>query len=220
MSPGLLLLAVALGGAVRGQSLPTDSLREFERDSLAPLPAKGGKRVVSRYNVVKINPFSLLAGQLSLFYERSLTPTIACTLGYGMGGNRTNFGRQLEPGGAIYQRGTLELRRYWSGRRLIGFYTGPYLRLSRLTSSQFVYDSGGNAIRNSAGVRLTTNQRTFIWIPGVMAGGQASIRRFYFDAFLGLQRQLATGRLEGNQFVEAMTAPWALRFGLCAGVAF
>lgn len=174
-----------------------------------------------RYNFVKVNPFSLLVGHLSLFYERSLTKHFSLVTGYGMGGTGYNFGTQLESGGAIYRRVTLEVRRYWKPNQLTGFYAGPYVRLNRLTVSQFLFDQQGNTLKDSSGDRLTFNRQAYVWAPGVLAGVQLMAKRFCFDVFLGVQRQVTVASsLGSNQLVEAMTAAWALRVGGSIGIAF
>lgn len=173
------------------------------------------------YNRLKISPLSLLLGQLSLFYERALTNRTSLVIGYGTGGNTSNFGRQVEPGGATYQRVTLEGRRYWVTNRFIDWYVGPYLRLSRLTVSEFMYDQQGNALKDSQGLRLASQEQAFIWIPGLMVGGQWIKKWFCIDGSFGLQRQVVVGSpASSNQLVEAMTAPWAPRLGLSVGIAF
>lgn len=175
----------------------------------------------SPHNLVKFNPFSLAAGQLSLFYERSLTQRTSLVLGYGFGNTDNYFGR-LQPGGAVYQRATLEVRQYMPQHGIKGFYWGPYLRLSRLTARNFILDQQGVALTNSEGVRLTTNQQTFIWIPGGMVGFQTMNKWIAVDIFFGLQRQFPRNpRISSNQVAEAMTDnKWAPRFGLCVGFPF
>lgn len=217
----LVLLIVAFSSPLLAQSTTSDfsfspplPMVDSLKERKLPFPTQ-------KHNVLKVNPLSLLAGQLSLFYERSLSRQTALVMGYGIGGNTDNFGRRLEPGGATYRRVTLEFRRYWMPNQLTGFYTGPYVRWSRLTVSQFVYDQQGEAIRDFQGIRLTTQQQNTIWIPGLLAGGQLIARWFCLDGFVGIQRQIVVGTaVRGNQFVGGMTSPWALRLGLSVGLAF
>lgn len=104
---GTLLSMVVISNHLVAQP-PESNLRPEPTSSVIDSLSTPKKPVVqARSNRLKINPFSLLAGQLSLFYERALTPQTAIVVGYGRGGNTDNFGRQLQPGGAIYQRLTL-----------------------------------------------------------------------------------------------------------------
>lgn len=218
----MVVLMLLLSGHLTAQSTQLDS--RAQQIYLATDSLHSDKIIVAKpttYNRLKISPFSLLLGQLSLFYERALTNRTSLVIGYGTGGNRANFGRQVEPGGAIYQRVTLEGRRYWVTNRSIHLYVGPYLRLSRLTMSGFIYDQQGNALKDPQGLRLTRQDQALIWIPGLMVGGQWIKKWFCIDGSLGLQRQVVVGSpASSNQLVEAMTAPWAPRLGLSVGVAF
>lgn len=169
---------------------------------------------------IKINPLSLAAGHLSLFYEQALKRNISLTAGIATGGTGYNFGSRLAPGGAVYQRATLEFRRYGKPQQK-GFYVGAYLRLTRLTVSQFDYDQLGQVRTDSQGLRLATQTNAYIWAPGVLVGWQLIVQRFCLDGFAGFQRQMVTdSALGSNQLVEGITANWAPRIGLSVGFAF
>lgn len=221
MRSGTLLMILYTGVHLSAQSTRPDSLTQPLTSVIdvhqKPIPSVAENRL----NRIKINPFSLSVGQLSLFYERSLTKHVTLVAGYGMGGNRANFGTRLEAGGATYRRVTLEVRRYWQPNRWAGLYAGSYVRINRLTVSQFLYDQQGTALKNNSGDRLTYSRQAYVWAPGVLAGVQLTAKRFCFDGFLGVQRQLSDGAsLGSNQLLEAMTAAWAVRIGGSVGIAF
>lgn len=187
----------------------------------SPALISGQQPLTYKSHRIKINPISLAAGHLSSFYEQALPGRISLTAGFGTGGTGYNFGYQLTPGGAVYQRATLEVRRYAKPQQQTGFYAGAYLRLTRLTVSQFSYDQLGQVRTDSQGTRLTTQTNAFIWAPGVLAGWQIMVKRFCLDGFAGLQRQIKTASsLGSNQLVEGITADWAPRIGLSVGLAF
>ncbi|MDB5242248.1 MAG: hypothetical protein JWP57_2873 [Spirosoma sp.] len=222
LKPGILVLMLVLSGRLTAQSTQPDLHTQqiyLVTDSLHSDPITADKFY---FNWLKVSPISLILGQLSLFYERALTKRTSLVIGYGIGGNRPNFGRQLELGGGIYERVTLEGRRYWnSNRPSRSWYMGPYLRLSRLTVSEFILDQQGKALKDSQGLSLTKQEQALIWIPGLMAGGQWIKKRFCLDISYGLQRQIVVGSpAKGNQFVDSMTAKWASRLGLNVGVSF
>jgi hypothetical protein len=169
-----------------------------------------------RRNAIKINPLSLAAGQLSAFYEHAFGNRVSAVVGYGIGGNTSNFGSTLAQGGCTYRRGTLEVRRYWGGNGIKGWYTGPYLRVSQLRASYFEEEPAGQHVTGSWKV-----EQSLIWIPGIMVGHQLLTRRFAFDAFAGLQGQFVADELKStNQVVEGMTSAVGLRVGLAVGLPF
>ena len=170
----------------------------------------------TRHNIIKINPLSLSVGQLSVFYEHALTRQVSAVVGYGIGGNNFSFGSALAQGGCTYQRGTLEIRRYWGKNGIKGWYTGPYLRVSQLRVSHFEPNPAGQHVTGSWQV-----QHSLVWMPGILAGHQWLIRRFAFEVFAGLQGQIVAGTLDrSNQVVEGMTSPVSYRVGLTVGLPF
>jgi hypothetical protein len=210
---GIFLSMVALSGSLIAQTtqpnFPTRQTYQVT-DSLHTEKLMIAKTSDNR---LKVNPFSLLLGQLSVFYERGLTKHTSLVVGYGRGGNKADFGRQLEPGGVTYRRVTLEVRRYWTTKQLTGFYLGPYLRWSRLTVNR--------SVNNQQGIPQTTNEQANIWIPGLMVGHQLIKKWFCLDGFVGVQRQVVVGSLvTSNQLGEGMTAAFAPRIGLSVGIAF
>ena len=212
---GLLLLLGWPGpAAAQGPGTgPGAAAKAAVPDSLQPASATSPTR---QRNALKINPLSLAAGQLSAFYERALTKQISVVAGYGVGGNKANFGRQLENGGCTYQRVTVELRRYWKKQALAGFYVGPYLRLTQLRESYFEELPPSQRVNGSWRTR-----QALIWVPGVLAGHQLLTKRFVLDSFVGLQAQLVAGTLQSsNQVVEGMTSALALRVGVAVGMPF
>jgi hypothetical protein len=213
---GILVLMLALSGCLTAKSTQPDLHTQQiyrETDSLHSDTITADKFY---YNRLKVSPLSILFGHLSLFYERSLTKRTSLVIGYG------RFGRQLEPGGVIYQRVTLEGRRYWTTNRPSrGWYLGPYLRLSRLTVSEFINDQQGKVLKNTQGVPLTKQEQALVWMPGLMAGIQKIEKRFCLDVFIGIQRQIVVGSpTRSNELVKDMTAKWTERLGLSVGVAF
>ena len=208
--PLLLLPLLAWQGPVAAQA--PGGRRVAAADSLhLPLTKPSSRR-----NAFKINPLSLAAGQLSVFYERALTDQTSVVVGYGVGANNGGFGRKLENGGCTYRRATVEVRRYWKKPALRGFYAGPYLRLTQLRESYFKKEPPGQNVNGS-----WQTQQALIWIPGVMAGYQLMTKRFVLDGFVGLQAQLVAGTLlRSNQVVEGMTSAVGLRVGVAVGMPF
>jgi hypothetical protein len=214
---GLLLV---LSRSVTAQFIDSDLVDRSRVVTTPLIPAAQATNTSLRPSVVKINPISLLAGQVSAFYERALTDSLSIVIGYGMGSNLWNFGTRLPPGGCTYQRVTLETRYYWKGKALTGFYAGPYLRVARLTESYFLVASPGKAIGMSAGPAETATHQALIWMPGGLIGHQIQNKRFTLDSFVGLQFQFVSGTLNrSNQVVEAMSSPFVARVGISLGFA-
>ncbi|GAA4452772.1 hypothetical protein GCM10023189_16700 [Nibrella saemangeumensis] len=212
----LLPLLLVCSGLAKGQTTPviTEQADSLADNSFALLK--------HRHNIVKINPLSLALVQVSVFYERALSPRLSVVVGYGQGSNTRDFGRQTELGGGTYRRGTLELRRYFSNQGLKGFYIGPYMRFLRITEFDYVYDQQRQVVKNSNGTVQTVYRHANVWVTGVLGGYQVHAGRFTVDTFLGLQHQSLVGTLRrGNQFVEALTAEGIVaRFGLTCGFNF
>ena len=200
-----LLLLLGWTAPALGSTVAADSLHR---------PAKAAPE--TRHNVLKINPLSLAVGQLSVFYEHAFSARLSVVVGYGIGANNYSFGSRLEHGGCTYQRGTVEVRRYWRNQGLRGWYTGPYLRVAQLRESHFTADPPGQHLIGS-----WQTQQALIWVPGFMIGHQLVTRWFVLDSFAGLQAQVVAGSLNrSNQVVEGMTSAVALRVGLTVGVPF
>ena len=179
----------------------------------APAPAAGP---ALRHNIIKFNPLSLLAGGVSVFYERLLTPHVSVVVGYGSGGPGFGFRRELATGEYTYRRGTVEARYYFGRRGPAGLYAGPYLRGGTLRAMQFEPDPPTQYLTGTYQTRQAT-----VWVPGALVGYQLLRKWVAIDAFVGLQAQLLDGTVNrSNQVVEGMTSPVALRTGLAVGVPF
>lgn len=180
-----------------------------------PLSPESTPAPAPRRNVLKLTPLVAL-GQLSAFYERSLTERVSVVVGYGTGGRNRDFGQSLGPGGYYYRRGTVELRRYWKNG-LRGWYAGPYLRVGTLRESYSYYLPPGPP--GPVGWR---EQQARLWTPGVLLGHQLLTRWLALDTFIGLQSTRGGGAWVGaNSFPEAMASSGlAVRIGLSVGVSF
>lgn len=180
----------------------------------APSVAEAGPAL--RHNIIKFNPLSLLAGGVSVFYERLLTPHVSVVAGYGCGGPGFGFRRELGTGAYMYRRGTAEVRYYFGSRGAAGLYAGPYLRSGTLRESHFEPDP---PTQHFTGTNKTA--QATVWVPGALVGYQLLRRWVAIDAFVGLQAQLLDGTINrSNQVVEGMTSPITLRTGLTVGVPF
>ncbi|GAB3241845.1 hypothetical protein GCM10027346_37720 [Hymenobacter seoulensis] len=168
-----------------------------------------------RHNVLKVSPL-LAVGLLSVFYERSQTERVSVGFGFGSGGSNRDFGRTFKQGDFTYQRGTVEVRRYWK-QGLSGFYAGPYLRLAKLRESYAYYLPPGPP--GPVGWR---QQTAWLWTPGVLVGHQLLTRWFALDTFLGLQSTRGgKAWVAANGVAEAMArATPSVRVGLSIGVPF
>ena len=179
-----------------------------------PAAAEAGPAL--RHNIIKFNPLSLMAGGISVFYERVLTPHASVVAGYGSGGPGFGFRRELVKDEFTYRRGTVEFRYYFRGQGAGGLYAGPYLRAGTLRVSHFEPDPPTQHLTGTYQIRQAT-----VWVPGALVGYQLLRKWLALDAFVGLQAQVLSGTVNrGNQVVEGLTSPVALRTGLTVGVPF
>lgn len=109
--------------------------------------------VIVRKNIVKISPFSLIVGDVSLFYERVLSQRSTLVGGIGFGSDSFFYSKAPSPGQFHYERLTFEYRYYLSKRHHapIGAYVGVYSRFARLTLTDYVFDEKDNFIVDSNG---------------------------------------------------------------------
>lgn len=184
--------------------------------------------VVTRKNIVKINPLSLLVLNVSAFYERVLTKHTSLVGGAGFGsesfsyaGNKANV---PSPATFHYERLTLEYRRYLSRRHLapVGVYAGVYGRYARLTLDDYQFNSQGEFIRDQNGTLVKAIQQMYVWIPGAIIGLQAAPKRVAIDLFFGLQYQIPTSPTPLRAVTPLLMSKEGLvpRLGLAVGYRF
>ncbi len=184
--------------------------------------------VVLRKNMLKISPFSLIVGDVSVFYERVLTKRVSLVGGMGFGSDRftypNNKANVPSPGTFHYERVTLEYRHYFSRRHVapVGFYAGVYGRFARLTLDDYQFDSQGEFIRDQNGTLVKAVRQLYVWIPGGMIGLQATPKRIVIDLFFGLQYQLPTSRPPLRSITPELMSREALgpRYGFTVGYRF
>ena len=185
--------------------------------------------VAVRRNVVKINPLSLVLGQVSIFYERAVSNRISLVGGVGFGSQLytypNNKANVPSSGRFRYERLTLEGRYYLSRRHRapIGFYAGIYGRFARLMVDDYQFDSQGEFIRDQNGILVREVRQMQVLMPGALAGWQAALgRRVALDLFFGLQYQIPTNSTPLHHTVpEAMsTKQLVSRAGLTFGYRF
>lgn len=180
---------------------------------------------VTRRNIVKISPLSLLVGDVSLFYERVLTKRASLVGGVGFGSEQftypNNKANVPSPGTFHYERLTLEYRHYFSRRHLapVGFYAGLYGRFARLTLDDYQFDSQGAFTRDQNGTLVKAVRQMYVWIPGGMIGLQATPKHIVIDLFLGLQYQLPTSNTPLRSIMPNLMSRETLapRYGLTVG---
>jgi hypothetical protein len=204
----ILFLMLHLSGALSAQTIP---------DSIA-----------RRKNIIKINPLSLLVGDVSLFYERVLTRYSSIVGGVGFGSETyeypNNKANVPSPGRFHYERLTAEYRCYFAPihQAPYGFYAGLYTRFSRLTLEDYQFDTQGEFIRDQQGLLVKAVSQRYVWIPGGMMGLQVAGKRLALDLFLGLQYQLPTSGPPLRSVVPELMSKETLvpRLGLTAGYRF
>lgn len=204
----VILLLGTLFGTARAQSAP---------DSVAV-----------RRNIVKINPLSLLVGDVSLFYERVLTRRASLVGGVGFGSETfpyTNNKASVPspgastPGRFHYERLTVEYRRYLSQRHPApqGFYAGVYGRFAQLTLDDYRVDSQGTFIRDANGGLVEAVRQLYVWMPGTLIGWQATPKRMVID--LLLQYLIPTSSTPMRSITPELmsTRRFAPRYGFTVG---
>lgn len=212
----LLLLALRLLGsetafAQAPGTVTPQSARPATADSTSQFSE--ASRVQPSRNVFKINPLSLLAGGVSVFYERAITKHTSLVVGYGSVGKHFGFSNEIAQGSSLFRRGTIEVRHYWAGTAPGGFYTGPYLRVGQLRDSYYAKTDPTNGSWKL--------EQAVIIAPGLLAGYHLVQKHFALDGFAGLQAQVVNGSLQSsNQVVEGFISSVALRVGLTVGLPF
>jgi hypothetical protein len=180
----------------------------------------------TRNNSLKINPLSLIVGDVSVFYERMLTKRASLVGGVGFGWETYEYHNANTPSPRLfhYKRVTLEYRHYFPRRPLspTGFYAGVYGRYSGLALDDYQLDNQGTIIRDPSGRLVRAIQQLYVWMPGAMAGVQTSTPRVVVDLFLGLQYQLPTSSppLKAVLPEQMSRKGFAPRFGLTMGYRF
>lgn len=181
---------------------------------------------VNRKNSLKINPLSLIVGDVSVFYERMLTKRASLVGGVGFGSETYEYHNANNPLSRLfhYKRVTLEYRHYFPRRPFspMGFYAGVYGRYSGLTLDDYQFDNQGTMIRDPSGTLVRAIQQLYVWMPGAMAGVQTSTPRVVVDLFLGLHYQLPTSSTPLKAVLpEQMSRKgFTPRFGLTLGYRF
>ena len=180
----------------------------------------------TRTNSLKINPLSLVVGDVSVFYERILTKRASLVGGVGFGSETYEYHNANNPLPRLfhYKRVTLEYRHYFHRRPLspTGFYAGVYGRYSGLTLDDYQFDNQGTIIRDPSGRLVRAIQQLYVWMPGAMAGVQTSTPRVVVDLFLGLHYQLPTSSppLKAVLPEQMSRKGFTPRFGLTLGYRF
>ncbi|AKD53844.1 hypothetical protein SD10_01910 [Spirosoma radiotolerans] len=180
----------------------------------------------TRKNSLKINPLSLVLGDVSVFYERMLTKRASLVGGVGFGSETYEYHNANNPLPSLfhYKRATLEYRHYFRRRPLspTGFYAGVYGRYSGLTLDDYQFDNQGTIIRDPSGTLVRTTRQLYVWMPGAMAGIQTSTPRVVVDLFLGLHYQLPSSSPPLKSVLpEVMSRKgFTPRFGLTIGYRF
>lgn len=180
----------------------------------------------TRKNSLKINPLSLVVGDVSVFYERLLTKRASLVGGVGFGSETYEYHNANNPSPSLfhYKRVTLEYRHYFPRRALspTGFYAGGYGRFSELTLEDYLFDNQGSIIRDPSGSLVRSTRQLYVWMPGAMAGLQTSTPRVVVDLFLGLHYQLPTSSPALKSVTPELMSRqgFAPRFGLTMGYRF
>ncbi|GAB3953350.1 hypothetical protein GCM10028805_36890 [Spirosoma harenae] len=180
----------------------------------------------TRKNSLKINPLSLIVGDLSVFYERMLTKRASLVGGVGFGSETYEYHDSKNPVPSLfhYKRATLEYRHYFRRRPLspTGFYAGAYGRFSELTLEDYLFDNQGTIVRDPSGTLVRTTRQLSVWMPGALAGVQTSIARVVFDLFVGLHYQLPTSSPPLKAVLPELMSRkgFTPRFGLTMGYQF
>lgn len=179
-----------------------------------------------RKNSLKINPLSLVVGDVSVFYERILTKRASLVGGVGFGSETYEYHNANNPSPSLfhYKRVTLEYRHYFRRRPLspTGVYAGVYGRFAELTLEDYLFDSQGTIIRDPSGSLVRPTRQLYVWMPGAMAGVQTSTPRVVVDLFLGLHYQLPTSSPPLKSVTPELMSRkgFAPRFGLTMGYRF
>lgn len=177
-------------------------------------------------NSLKINPLSLIVGDVSVFYERMLTKRASLVGGVGFGSETYEYHDPNNPVPSLfhYKRATLEYRHYFRRHPLspTGFYAGVYGRFSGLTLEDYLFDKQGTIIRDPSGTLVRTTRQLYVWMPGALAGVQTSIARVVFDLFVGLHYQLPTNSPPLKSVLPELMSRkgFTPRFGLTMGYRF
>lgn len=180
----------------------------------------------TRNSSLKINPLSLILGDVSVFYERMLTKRASLVGGVGFGWETYEYHNANMPSSSLfhYKRVTLEYRHYFRRRPLspTGFYAGVYGRFSGLALDDYLFDNQGTVIRDPSGTLVRPTWQLYVWMPGTMAGVQTSTPRVVVDLFLGLQYQLPTSSPPLKSVLPELMSRkgFAPRFGLTMGYRF
>ena len=204
----LLLLGTRLAVAqAAGPPAPTASV---------PAPPAPEAGPALRHNIIKFNPLSLLAGGVSVFYERLLTPLSRRSSATAAAARASASGGSWERGHTGTGAAPPQPATTSGGRGGAGLYAGPYLRAGTLRESHFEPDP---PTQHFTGTNKTA--QATVWVPGMLVGYQLLRRWVAIDAFAGLQAQLVDGAINrSNQVVEGMTSAVTLRTGLTVGVPF
>ena len=180
----------------------------------------------TRTNSLKINPLSLIVGDVSVFYERMLTKRASLVGGVGFGSETYEYHDPNMPSPSLfhYKRVTLEYRHYFRRRPVspIGFYAGVYGRFSGLTLDDYLFDNQGTILRDPSGRLVRTTRQLYVWMPGAMAGVQTRTPRVVVDLFLGLHYQLPTSSPPLKSVTPELMSRkgFTPRFGLTLGYRF
>ena len=178
----------------------------------------------TRNNSLKINPLSLIVGDVSVFYERMLTKRASLVGGVGFGSETYEYHNANNPVPRLfhYKRATLEYRHYFRRRPLspTGLYAGVYGRYSKLRLDDYQFDNQGTIIRDQSGGLVRATQQLYVWMPGALAGVQTSIGRgrvrFVFGISLSTteQQSPSEGSPAGTDEPERFYSPLWLDHGL------
>jgi hypothetical protein len=143
-------------------------------------PALKAQDSTARLNSIRINPFSFIVANTSVFYERGITPRSSAMIGL----NYFNAGIYKVP---VTGYGISLEYRFHPGKRKSrtpdGFYLSPFLRYQDFSFSQpiTVKDAAGKTILDISG-GLSVSQ----YAAGAMVGYEAIGKRgFTFDIFFG-----------------------------------
>lgn len=181
---------------------------------------------VTRNNSLKINPLSLIVGDVSVFYERMLTKRASLVGGVGFGSETYEYHDPNNPLSSLfhYKRVTLEYRHYFRRRPLspTGFYAGVYGRCSGLTLDDYLFDNQGTIIRDPNGTLVRATRQLYVWMPGALAGVQTSTPRVVVDLFLGFHYQLPTSSPPMKSVLPELMSRkgFTPRFGMTMGYRF